>query len=85
MARHIYSSSKTSALAGKPRQRALLSLGRLDRLEESGQLEAIIRSAARFSKKMIDLTAHDKGETTSVSTKRIGPGLIFERLKFSRQ
>jgi transposase len=65
---------------GKPRQRILLSLGRTDRLEESGQLEAIIRSAARFSKKMIVLTAHDKGETTSVSTKRIGPGLIFERL-----
>lgn len=65
---------------GKPKQRVIASLGRIDRLEESGQLESIIRSAARFSEKVIVLTAHARGETTTTATRRIGPGLIFERL-----
>ena len=65
---------------GKPKQRVIASLGRIDRLEESGQLESIIRSAARFSEKVIVLTAHERGEATSASTSRIGPKLIFERL-----
>ncbi|MBU2551431.1 MAG: IS1634 family transposase [Proteobacteria bacterium] len=71
---------ENTRMDGKPRQRVLASLGRIDHLEESGQLEAIIRSAARFSKKMIVLTAHDQGETTTASTRCIGPSLIFERL-----
>jgi transposase len=65
---------------GKPRQRVLATIGRMDKLEESGELEAILRSGARFSKKMIVISAHDKGETTTLSTQRIGPGLLFERL-----
>jgi hypothetical protein len=43
-------------------------------------LEAILRSGARFSKKMIVLSAYDKGESTITDTRKIGPGLIFERL-----
>ena len=58
----------------------MASFGRIDQFEESGQLETLIRSAVRFSDKMLVLTAHDKGETTTVSTTRIGPPLIFERL-----
>ena len=49
-------------------------------MTEDGQLEALIRSAARFSEKMIVLTAHEKGETTTAAATRIGPPLIFERL-----
>jgi hypothetical protein len=65
---------------GGSRQRVIATIGRMDRLEESGELESILRSGARFSKKMIVLSAHEKGETTTVDTRRIGPGLIFERL-----
>lgn len=65
---------------GKSRQRVIATIGRMDKLQESGELEAILRSGARFSQKMIIISAHDKGETTTVSTRRIGPGLVFERL-----
>lgn len=65
---------------GRSRQRVIATIGRMDRLQESGELESILRSGARFSKKMIVISAHKKGETTTVATRRIGPGLIFERL-----
>jgi transposase len=65
---------------GKTRQRVVATIGRMDKLEESGELEAILRSGARFSKKMIVLSAYDKGESTTTDTRKIGPGLIFERL-----
>jgi transposase len=65
---------------GKTRQRVIATIGRMDQLAEDGQLEALIRSAARFSEKMIVLTAHEKGETTTAAAMRIGPPLIFERL-----
>ena len=65
---------------GKSRQRVVATIGRMDRLEQSGELEAILRSGARFSEKMIVLSAYEKGESTAIETRRIGPGLIFERL-----
>jgi len=67
-------------VAGQTRQRVVATIGRMDKLEENGELEAILRSGARFSNKMIVLSAYDKGESTTVSTCRIGPKLIFERL-----
>jgi len=65
---------------GKSRQRVVATIGRMDQLQESGQIEAIVRSAARFTETMMVLTAHEKGETTTIGTRRVGPGLIFERL-----
>jgi transposase len=65
---------------GKSRQRVVATIGRMDHLEQSGELEAILRSGARFSKKMIVISAHEKGESTTVATHRMGPGLVFERL-----
>ena len=65
---------------GKSRQRVVATIGRMDQLQESGQIEAIVRSAARFTEKMMVLTAHEKGETTTIATRRVGAGLIFERL-----
>lgn len=56
------------------------TLGRLDLLEESGQLDSLLRSGLRFSKKLLVLDAHSKGTTTTTSTKKIGPTLLFERL-----
>jgi transposase len=56
------------------------TLGRLDLLEESGQLDSLLRSGLRFSKKLLVLDAHYKGATTTTATKKIGPALLFERL-----
>jgi len=63
-----------------PRQRVLVTLGRLDHLKESGNLEALLSSGSRFSEKMMVISAFKKGEATEVSTRKIGPVLIFERL-----
>jgi transposase len=62
------------------RQRVLATLGRLEALEESGQLARLLESGARFTEKVAVLSAHKSGETVSVSTTRIGPDLLFGRL-----
>jgi transposase len=62
------------------RQRVLATLGRLEALEESGQLARLLESGARFTEKVAVLSAHKSGETVSVSTTRIGPDLLFDRL-----
>jgi len=61
-------------------QTVLHSLGRLDKLLESGQLDALLTSLGRFSEKLAVLGAHERGETLTARTRRIGPALIFERL-----
>jgi hypothetical protein len=62
------------------RQQVIATLGRIEDLQESGQLERLLRSGARFSEKAIVLDALDRGEATMVSTRRIGPALAFERV-----
>jgi hypothetical protein len=46
----------------------------------SGQLDTLVRSLGRFAEKIVVLDAHAKGETTSLHTLTVGPGLIFDRL-----
>ncbi len=65
---------------GKVKQRVLHSLGRLDVLQETGQLDALLLSAQRFSEKLAILGAHERGESITTRTTRIGPALVFERL-----
>ena len=62
------------------RQQVIATLGRIEDLQESGQLERLLRSGARFADKAIVLDALDRGEATVVSTLRIGPALAFERV-----
>jgi transposase len=64
----------------KIEQTTLASLGRLDRLHENGQLDALLASLGRFSEKLAVLGAVERGETVSIATRHIGPALIFERL-----
>jgi hypothetical protein len=61
-------------------QVTVASLGRLDKLQESGQLDGLLTSLARFSEKLCVLGAHERGESLTARARRIGPGLIFERL-----
>ncbi len=65
---------------GRTKQRVLCTLGRLDQLHDSGQLDALLASGARLSQKVLLLTAHHNGQVPVVTSRRIGPPLIFERL-----
>lgn len=65
---------------GKVRQRVLATLGRLDRLQQSGALDSFLESAARFSESLMVISAHRRGELPQLDNRRIGPALIFERL-----
>ncbi|MDA2928204.1 IS1634 family transposase [Acidobacteria bacterium AH-259-G07] len=65
---------------GKVRQRVLASLGRLDRLQQSGRLDSLVESAARFSQSLLVISAHRGGKLAALVNRRIGPPLVFERL-----
>jgi hypothetical protein len=65
---------------GKPRQTVLATLGRLDALKETGELDRLLRSGARLTETAMLLSAVENGETTTIDAKRIGPPLLFERL-----
>jgi transposase len=59
-------------------QRVISTLGRLDRLQAKGEIEAIVRSLSRFSEKVLLVLS---GNTSvNASARKIGPVLIFERL-----
>ncbi|MCW5550961.1 MAG: hypothetical protein KIS67_02225 [Verrucomicrobiae bacterium] len=62
------------------RQQTLLSLGRLDVLQASGQLEALLRSGLRLCERLTVVEAHAAGKTEPVALRRIGPDLVFSRL-----
>ena len=66
--------------AGKTRQRVLGTLGRLDHLQESGQLEGLLASGARLAQSTLVLSQHRSGVLVSVATRRIGAAMVFERL-----
>ena len=65
---------------GRPRQRVIATLGRLDQLQQTGQLDALLVSGARLAQSVLLLSAHAKGQVPTITTRRIGPALIFERL-----
>ena len=62
------------------RQQVIATLGRVEDLRESGQLERLLRSGARFAAKAIVVDAVAAGEVTASAARRIGPALVFERL-----
>ena len=62
------------------RQRVIATLGRLDELEASGQLDRLLRSGARFVQQAMVLDAMRTGEVPAITVRRIGPALLFERL-----
>ena len=70
--------AESRRVAGQVRQRVIATLGRLDQLEASGQLERLVRSGARFATRAMVVTAAQDDPTAAV--RRIGPALVFERL-----
>jgi transposase len=62
------------------RQQILISLGRLDILRSSGQLDALMRSGLRLCEKLAVIDAYKAGETEAAVIMSIGPELVFGRL-----
>lgn len=65
---------------GRSRQRVVATVGRLDQLQQSGQLDGLLKSGARFCDALLVISAHDQGKAPAISTLRIGAPLIFQRL-----
>jgi transposase len=65
---------------GRVKQRVIATLGRLDVLRKTGQLDALLASCARFAEHTAVLTAHRQGRISAAEKVRIGPVLVFERL-----
>ena len=61
-------------------QRVLSTVGRLDVLQATGQLDALMRSGLRFCEKLAVIDAHAAGQTEPVQVQRVGPDLVFGRL-----
>ena len=67
-------------IEGRVKQRVIATLGRLDVLQKSGRLDALLASCARFAEHTAVLTAHRQGRIAPAEKVRIGPVLVFERL-----
>jgi len=65
---------------GKVRQKVIASLGRLDRLVESGSIDGLARSLMRFSNNLKVVHAQQAGTLQAKRVWSIGPGLVFDRL-----
>jgi hypothetical protein len=61
------------------RQQVIATLGRYEELQESGQLERLLRSGARFASKAMVLSAIADDSAMKIASHRLGP-LVFERL-----
>jgi hypothetical protein len=62
------------------RQQVLASLGRRDRLAASGELDALVKSLARFSERLKVVEAVREGSLQARSARAWGPALVFGRL-----
>ena len=62
------------------RQQVIATLGRVDELQASGQLERLLRSGARFAAKAMVLSTGFDDDAAKIAVRRIGPALVFERL-----
>jgi len=71
---------KSTRQGKKVRQQVYATLGRLDELKTSGQLEGLIRSGLRHCEKFTLIDAHATGQTEPVTVLRIGAELVFGRL-----
>ena len=65
---------------GTVRQQVLATLGRLDLLRESGQLDSLLRSCSKFSQHVAVLEATQRGDAEPSTAMHVGPPLVFQRL-----
>jgi hypothetical protein len=62
------------------RQRVIATLGRMDHLKASGQIDALMRSLARFTETLQVVSAARNPKITTCKAKSWGPPLVFGRL-----
>jgi hypothetical protein len=65
---------------GKVRQQVVATLGRLDILQATGNIDAILSSCARFAQNVSVFDAHKRGALPAAQTIKIGPPKVFGRL-----
>ena len=65
---------------GRVQQQVLTTLGRLDVLQATGQLDRLMRSGLRHCETTRVIDAHAAGETEPVAIRSMGPDLVFGRL-----
>jgi len=65
---------------GCTKQRVLHTLGSLDTLRQSGQIDALLASGSRLSQTILILTEHQRGELQTTPSRSFGSVLVFERL-----
>jgi hypothetical protein len=65
---------------GQVRQRIIATLGRLDILQATGQIDGLLSSCGRFAEKVSVLDAHKRGQLPPAETIKIGPPKVFDRL-----
>lgn len=64
----------------KVKQTVIATLGRSDHLNESGQLNSLLRSLTKQSMHAMLIEAQDRADEFGVETRRIGVPLLFQRL-----
>ena len=62
------------------RQRVIATVGRMDRLKASGQIDGLVKSLARFSETLRVISAARDPKITTCKAKSWGPALVFDRL-----
>ena len=62
------------------RQEVIATLGRLDVLQKTGELDALLISCSRFADRVAVLDAVREGRVPPAEAARTGPPLVFERL-----
>lgn len=67
-------------IGDRVKQRVIATLGRLDQLRETGQLEAMLSSCAKFSEHAAVISAVREKSVKPQATVHIGPPLVFERI-----
>ena len=65
---------------GRTKQRIIRNLGRKEDVERRGDLDRLVRSAARLARRSMILSLIDAASAPALTCKRIGPPLLFERL-----
>lgn len=65
---------------GRSKQRVIATVGRLDELQQNGQLDGLLQSGAKFAEAVLVLSAHRRGEAPAIRHCRIGPAMVFGRL-----
>ena len=67
-------------VAGKVKQQVIASLGRLDKLIESGKLDNLTCGLAKFCEKVQVINVYREGDIKDQAHRKLGPALVFDKL-----